>query len=161
MPLAEDAAHFIHADGSVADNIRALDAAGYSRADIARLLNKRYQHVRNVLEGDKLKAAPSRPAAKPWEEPRTVPLGDSFRMTVGQGGVVILPPELMEAFDLHPGTTVIARLEGASFAIISPRESWRRATAAIPPWRPGEPLWSEELIAERRREAQKEEEENG
>ena len=31
---------------------RALDAAGYARADIARFLGKRYQHVRNVLEGD-------------------------------------------------------------------------------------------------------------
>src|ERR1700753_2500654 len=37
---------------TVADKIRALSAAGVPRADIARLLGKRYQHVRNVLEGD-------------------------------------------------------------------------------------------------------------
>ena len=34
---------------SIAARIRALDAAGYARADIARFLGKRYQHVRNVL----------------------------------------------------------------------------------------------------------------
>ena len=35
---------------NVADSIRYLDDQGYSRADIARILGKRYQHVRNVLE---------------------------------------------------------------------------------------------------------------
>src|SRR5271170_5269077 len=37
---------------TVADKIRALSAAGVPRADIARFLGKRYQHVRNVLEDD-------------------------------------------------------------------------------------------------------------
>jgi len=35
------------------DAIRRLDTWGYARADIARILGKRYQHVRNVLEGDR------------------------------------------------------------------------------------------------------------
>ena len=30
------------------EKIRALDAAGYMHADIAKFLGKRYQHVRNV-----------------------------------------------------------------------------------------------------------------
>lgn len=34
---------------NVSDSIRYLDAEEYSRADIARILGKRYQHVRNVL----------------------------------------------------------------------------------------------------------------
>ena len=38
---------------SVSDQIRALDKAGLPRAEIARRLGKRCQHVRNVLEGDK------------------------------------------------------------------------------------------------------------
>src|SRR5215472_7553982 len=37
---------------TVANKIRALSTAGVARADIARFLGKRYQHVRNVLEGD-------------------------------------------------------------------------------------------------------------
>lgn len=39
----------------VSQKIRALDAAGYARADIARYLEKRYQHVRNVLVQDEAK----------------------------------------------------------------------------------------------------------
>lgn len=35
--------------GNVSKAIRALDADGYSRGAIAKMLNKRYQHVRNVL----------------------------------------------------------------------------------------------------------------
>src|SRR5947209_19618144 len=37
---------------TISDRIRALNQAGYSRADIARFLGKRYQQVRNVLVGD-------------------------------------------------------------------------------------------------------------
>ncbi len=53
--MAEDPEHLAaiaarHA--TVADKIRALAGAGVARADIARFLGKRYQHVRNVLEGD-------------------------------------------------------------------------------------------------------------
>ncbi len=41
---------------NVSQKIRALSAAGVSRAEIARLLNKRYQHVRNVLVDAERKA---------------------------------------------------------------------------------------------------------
>lgn len=37
---------------TVSNKIRFLNAKGYSRADISRILNKRYQHVRNVLVED-------------------------------------------------------------------------------------------------------------
>lgn len=53
----------------VSQKIRALDAAGYARADIARYLGKRYQHVRNVLVQDEAKRkADSQLAddASPW-----------------------------------------------------------------------------------------------
>ena len=160
MPLAEEAPGFMHPEASVADKIRALAAAGYSRAEIARLLNKRYQHVRNVLEGDKLKGASApRPRGAVPPEPRTVRLGDSFRVSVGRDGLIRLPPEAMEAFGLREGAAMVAQLEGETFTLVSPRESLRRARALIPQWRPGDPLWSEELIAERHREAAREEEE--
>lgn len=35
---------------TVSSKIRALDNADWSRADIARALDKRYQHVKNVLD---------------------------------------------------------------------------------------------------------------
>lgn len=37
---------------TVSGKIRYLNKAGLSRADIARVLGKRYQHVRNVLVED-------------------------------------------------------------------------------------------------------------
>ncbi|KRA42210.1 hypothetical protein [Devosia sp. Root635] len=41
---------------SISDKIRELNEMGVSRAQIARLLGKRYQHVRNVLTADARKA---------------------------------------------------------------------------------------------------------
>ena len=49
---ADQMAALVEPFSTVSDRIRALDAAGIQRADIARFLGKRYQHVRNVLEGD-------------------------------------------------------------------------------------------------------------
>lgn len=34
---------------NVSDSIRYLDGEGYRRSEIARMLGKRYQHIRNVL----------------------------------------------------------------------------------------------------------------
>lgn len=46
-------------NASTSAKIRALDAANYTRSEIAKHLGKRYQHVRNVLvtplQGDKSK----------------------------------------------------------------------------------------------------------
>ncbi len=39
---------------NVSDQIRFLNKEGFARADIARILQKRYQHIRNVLEQDKI-----------------------------------------------------------------------------------------------------------
>ena len=51
---SQDLARIVGSEMTVSDKIRALDAAGHPRAEIARVLGKRYQHVRNVLEADKL-----------------------------------------------------------------------------------------------------------
>ena len=50
--MKQDMAAISDRHATVSDKIRALAAAGYARADIARHLGKRYQHVRNVLEED-------------------------------------------------------------------------------------------------------------
>ncbi len=161
MSFAEDPVKFIASEASVSDKIRALDAAGYTRADIARMLGKRYQHVRNVLEADKAKrdglkaSTPSKVAEQTAVTPRNVRVGYMFRLSIGLGGVVVLPSEVMDAFGLHDGGVVVADLDGDRFTLMSPRESLRRARAIVPQWRPGDSLWSDELIADRRREAAK------
>ena len=60
---------------------------------------------------------------------------------------------MLEALELKGGSTVIGRLEGGGFIFEGPDEALHRIRELIPPWRPGEPLASDELIAERRREA--------
>lgn len=45
---------------TVSGKIRALDKMGYTRSQIADMLGKRYQHVRNVLVEDARKAAASK-----------------------------------------------------------------------------------------------------
>jgi bifunctional DNA-binding transcriptional regulator/antitoxin component of YhaV-PrlF toxin-antitoxin module len=168
MSFDEDPAKFIASDASVADKIRALDAAGYPRAEIARMLGKRYQHVRNVLEGDKLKSQRSeglRPSSW-WAGVERLPgggsrIGDLYRLPIDAEGRVTLPQSLMKAFGLRTGGVAVAERDGELFTIISHKESMRRVRADIPQWRPGEPMWSEELIADRRREQAAEDEDNG
>jgi hypothetical protein len=56
--IAQHEVSRVVADGklSVSDKIRALSNLGVSRAETAKLLGKRYQHVRNVLVADEEKA---------------------------------------------------------------------------------------------------------
>ncbi len=164
MSFAEGPANFIASTASVSDKIRALAAAGYSRADIARMLGKRYQHVRNVLEADKAKAAGASLAA-PSSEPAQVASapGDvagagaaepgHYRLQFTADGHIVVPPALEAVLGWYRGGVVIAELGEGVLTILSSRESLRRVRAKVPQWRPGEPLWSEELIADRRREA--------
>ena len=49
VETAFDAAAYIKECGGVSAAIRKLDAEGMKRGAIAKRLNKRYQHVRNVL----------------------------------------------------------------------------------------------------------------
>lgn len=169
-----DIAGIVAARATVSDKIRALNAAGLPRAEIARRLGKRYQHVRNVLEGDKVSRAATagpgvaeEPTAFAWDEPRAAGLRSAapprpefedrgrgvFRLSVRPDGSVLLPPAVLEALGLKGGSGVVARLEGDTFIVDGPAESMRKIRELIPPRRPGEPLASDELIAERRREA--------
>jgi antitoxin component of MazEF toxin-antitoxin module len=173
MPDAEEAARIVASQATVSDKIRALNLAGHPRAEIARLLGKRYQHVRNVLEGDKVGRSaahtgvaeepalferdderPARRTSSAPPRPEFVDRGRGiFRLSIRADGSVLLPPAVLEALALKGGSGVVARLEGDSFIFEGPDEALRRLRELTPPRRPGEPLASDELIAERRREA--------
>lgn len=173
MTQADVVKRIVASSATVSDKIRALDAMGFPRAEIARLLHKRYQHVRNVLEGDKVgRAATLRGVA---EEPAVFESDDElrarrsastpprpefqdrgrgiFRLTLRPDGSVLLPPQVLEALELKAGSGVVARLEGDTFILDGANETLRKIREIIPPRQPGEPLASDELIAERRREA--------
>lgn len=152
-------ARIVGSEMTVSDKIRALDSAGYPRADIARLLDKRYQHVRNVLEADRLKR-PLKPSSAPR---RSIDLdvedrgGGAFRLVLRDDGSVMLPLAVREAFGLSSGKPLMARLEGDEFKMVNAATALRRVQDLMRPYlAEGESL-VDSLIADRRREAAAEE----
>ena len=153
---------------TTADKIRALDGAGFARADIARFLGKRYQHVRNVLEGDaqsgggyvvgRADLSGVREPAGGFEEapaePFVVDAGVAMlRLPVRDDGALALPALALQALGLKPGGVAIAELEGDRLTIFSVKESVRRIQAMVRQLIPGDHSLADGLIAERRREA--------
>jgi antitoxin component of MazEF toxin-antitoxin module len=119
---------------TVSDKIRALDAEGYPRADIARVLGKRYQHVRNVLEADKLHPPREKPGAKE-DHAGVQDSGGQFagtqRLSVEPGGIVRLPPELLAALQAKPGSVVIAEVQDDGVKLFSNSAAWDRVRALV------------------------------
>jgi bifunctional DNA-binding transcriptional regulator/antitoxin component of YhaV-PrlF toxin-antitoxin module len=141
---------------TVAAKIRALDAAGYPRAEIARMLGKRYQHVRNVLE-EPGKAKLASMAAEGMAEADTKPFQytppHTYFLGVEANGSVVLPPEVLEALGARPGGIIIADLGEESFTLVSGMTGIQLMKARMAqPFDPGT-LASEDLIEDRRREA--------
>ncbi|HKR90106.1 MAG TPA: AbrB/MazE/SpoVT family DNA-binding domain-containing protein [Phenylobacterium sp.] len=154
---------------TVSDKIRALDAAGCSRAEIARLLGRRYQHVRNVLEADRVRGN-SEPAGMAEEGATFLPASPSpygpdvqprgrgaYRLVVRADGSIVLPRELREAFGVVVGGVVMARHEGDEFKLVSAATALRRIQKVLEPYAQEGVSWADELIAERRREVEREE----
>jgi hypothetical protein len=175
-------AKIVGSDMTVSDKIRALASAGYPRAEIARLLDKRYQHVRNVLEADRLHpprskaaeqgprvtveepaaafqhdgAASEGPARLGGETPEVEPRGGGFRLVVREDGSVVLPREVCDAFGISGRGVVMARLDGDEFKLISAQTALRRVQEMLRPYMQDGVSWVDELIAERRRETERE-----
>ncbi len=140
--------------------IRALAAAGYARADIARFLEIRYQHVRNVLTQPIAKAAASphrdiarEPVAASALEPETESVR-LFRFHIDAEGRIKLPPELLPALDAAPGGLITAQYENGQLHLMNIAAAVRFAQKLASPYvKDGEGDWSAQLISERRAEA--------
>ena len=155
-----DISRIVASDDTVSNKIRALAAGGVPRAEIAKLLGKRYQHVRNVLEGDKLSA--SAPGLSEAEAPLfrhqaayepEVRGGGVSRMELSEDGWLKLPPDLIAAWGLRAGSVLMGHLDGETFELITGQTSARRLLERARKLVPlGGPSWSDELIADRRRE---------
>ncbi|HZC16192.1 MAG TPA: AbrB/MazE/SpoVT family DNA-binding domain-containing protein [Caulobacteraceae bacterium] len=149
---------------TVSDKIRALDAAGAPRAEIARFLGKRYQHVRNVLvEGPpkerftvgRVEFGEMREQAAPAYVVDTD--AATVRLPVGQDGSLQLPQSVLAALGWKPGGVAIAELQGDRLTVLSVAESIRRVRQMIRELIPGDHSLVDSLIADRRREAAAEE----
>jgi hypothetical protein len=163
------------AQTTVSDKIRALDAAGYARAEIARFLGKRYQQVRNVLVDDSqregggyvlgradlsgVREAPPAAFDREGDDKAFVQArgGGAYRLVVRPDGSILLPKEVVEAFSLEPGHPVMAKLDGDTFKLISAETAMRQIREMVQRIVPRGVSLADELIAERRADAAREE----
>jgi AbrB family looped-hinge helix DNA binding protein len=138
--------------------IRSLAAEGVSRADIARKLDIRYQHVRNVLEHDRMKEAKAVvgnvAAAIPGEA------SASLKTKLGPDGRVVIPAAFRESLGLKDGDVLFARLENGEIVLLTPRAAMLRAQAIVRRFVPDGVSLVDELIEDRRREAKRESEDD-
>jgi AbrB family looped-hinge helix DNA binding protein len=139
-----------------AAKIRAMAAEGMARADIARALKIRYQQVRNVLERDRAKtqaasglSEPGRPYVAAEDQP-------SAKVRLGPDGRIVVPAPMREALGLKEGDVLFARLEGGEIKLLTPAAAMLRAQAIVRRFVPDSVSLVDELIADRRREAERE-----
>lgn len=130
--------------GTKASKIRVLDAAGYSRSEIAKFLDIRYQHVRNVLV---------QKSATRVETPRDDGVR-RVRALIGPGGRVVVPAEYWRTLGVGEGDTITLELaDEDGIRIISGRSALKRAQALVQKYVGRTVSLVDDLIAERRREA--------
>ena len=142
------------------DKIRALTKAGYSRSEIADFLGIRYQHVRNVLVNDE-RVGKVAPSIQPSEEERAAvaPAAADLhpvRVRVEADGHLLLPKEFYRALGLKESDPVVATIEDDSIRLMSVPVAVKRAQAIVRRFVPASASLVDELIAERRAEAKRE-----
>lgn len=131
-----------------ADKIRALGRAGVSPSDISRFLGIRYQHAYNVLKrsgisrgGDRVRDTERRAESAP------------ARAALDESGRILLPDRILEAWSASPGDELLVHLEGDELRVVTRDGGLRLARSVLRKYpRDGQPM-AKELIAERRREA--------
>jgi hypothetical protein len=147
---------------SKSDKIRELARHGVPTADIARYLDIRYQHARNVLVQSGLHRLRNEPVPT---------AGDGTSGTTGASevsawvdldtlGRLQLPRELLQAVGLCAPTKVYVGVNGDAIEILSPDAALDRAHKIVRQLVPPGASLVDDLIAERRREALMEQEES-
>jgi hypothetical protein len=158
MPDAPfEAQAIVASDLSVSDKIRRLNAAGLSRGEIAKLVDRSYQQVRQVLVEDERRAlrrqyvAPSASRGEVMERSATFP--GVVRLEVEPGGVLRMPPDMQKVLGAREGGVLIVELGEDRATILSARAAMAKIDAMISSLNIDRGrLLSEELIAERRAE---------
>jgi AbrB family looped-hinge helix DNA binding protein len=131
--------------------IRALAKRGVERAEIARFLKLRYQHVRNVLEADRARSESHHDAAenKTLDWPMTA--------KVDSAGRVVIPAALRSVLGLREGDEVVLRLDdNGELRLITRAAALRRARDLYRRFAPEGESLADQVIADRRRDAEDE-----
>jgi len=131
--------------------IRALAAAGVRTAEIARFLNIRYQHAYNVIRQSK--ASDAGPVQDAGEE-QDAPKGQYVE--VGPAGRITIPTTLLSGIGAKEGDRVFLRPVGGKLQIMSKSTALEEMRKLVRQYIPEGVNLVDELIADRRREAERE-----
>ena len=132
------------------EKIRALGRTGYKRADIARFLGIRYQHVRNVLV-----RAEEKQKREEQTEAAGGPPGQTWAQ-VGPDGRVVIPAAYRRLLGIEDGGHVLLLPEDGEVRLIGHDGAIARAQALVAPFLKDESRSVDAFLAERRREASRE-----
>jgi hypothetical protein len=146
---AGDRARTVRELPTTAAKIRALAARGESRADIARALGIRYQHVRNVLMRDEEKT-------KSLEGTNAAEAVLPGKIPVAPDGTVVLPAIATKALGLKGGDVLFVRIQDGEIHLLTKTAVARRVQALVREFVPEGVSLVDELIADRRREVEAE-----
>ena len=138
---------------TISAKIRALGAAGYMRADIARFLGKRYQHVRNVLARDRPKSEATQSQCSIRDEPGDV---ESQKIRILADGRMVIPAKMRSAMLIDEGGYLTARVVEGELRVLTPKAAVFRLQRRLREQVPEGVSVVDELIAERRTEARRE-----
>ncbi len=144
---------------TISDKIRALTAAGFKRADIARFLDRRYQQVNNVLVQDAKRAARRGANSAGQVESSTGPTADDAEPVwtkLGEGGRLVVPAGMRKALGIAEGDNVQLACEDGCVVIRSRDEALRHAQRLFGKYAPDGVSLADELIADRRAEVARE-----
>ncbi|MBW8876666.1 MAG: AbrB/MazE/SpoVT family DNA-binding domain-containing protein [Acidobacteria bacterium] len=75
---------------------------------------------------------------------------------LGEGGRLVIPAEYRKALGVETGDDLVLVLEENDIRVLTPQEAIRRAQALVRKYVPEGRRLSDELIADRRREARRE-----
>ena len=139
---------------STSAKIRALDAAGYARADIARFLGKRYQHVRNVLVQGQPKSEAAQVRSALSDEPGDV---ESHQLHIAEDGRLVIPAAMRSAMLIDESGYLTARVVEGELRVFAPKAAVRKLQRMMREKVPAGVSVVDDLIAERRAEARREE----
>jgi AbrB family looped-hinge helix DNA binding protein len=135
---------------TTASKIRALHAAGYSRSEIARFLGIRYQQVRNVLVREEERTSRAGRADVDPAELRPV------TVRIGPDGRIVIPAPFRDRLGLKEDDTLFASVVDGEIRLLTKAAAVRRAQEVVRQFVPPGVSLVEELLTDRRREAERE-----
>ena len=79
-----------------------------------------------------------------------------FKTRLGKGGRIVIPTEYRRRLGVEPGDEIILHLDEEGLRLYTPAQAVARAQSLVRRYVPEDRRLSEELIAERREEAERE-----